>query len=84
MAMTESLSGVPPVVKAAPPVAVTGATLFGVPVNDLVLYVTLAYTTLMATHFVWKWAWEVIDRKREEKARARCHRRRATDRTEES
>lgn len=34
--------------KAAPPVTVTGATIYGIPLPEVVLWATLAYTILQA------------------------------------
>lgn len=45
-------------VKAAPPITVTGATLAGVPVNELVLWATLAYLVLQMGFLVYKW-WRI-------------------------
>lgn len=50
------------VAKGAPPVAVTGATLLGVPVADWVQYVTLVYAVAIAARAVWPtvqavWQW---------------------------
>jgi hypothetical protein len=49
--------------KAGPPVAVSGATLLGVPVADWVQYVTLVYVVVLAgralwptVHAIWTWA----------------------------
>ncbi|WCD56179.1 pinholin [Caulobacter phage KSC] len=39
--------------KAAPPIAVSGMTLFGIPLNEVVLLVTLFYTILQIGWFVW-------------------------------
>jgi hypothetical protein len=41
------LVGAPVTAKAAPPVIVSGAMLFGIPVSDAVQYITLIYTLLL-------------------------------------
>jgi hypothetical protein len=43
--------------KAAPPVAVAGANFLGLPVPDIVQYVTLAYVALMLLHKLWQIGW---------------------------
>lgn len=43
------------VAKAAPPVGVTGAHMMGVPVSDLVLWLTLVYLVLQISYLCWKW-----------------------------
>lgn len=49
-------------VLAAPPVAVTAASLFGYTMSDIVLFATLAYTSLLFVHKVWQWFKEAKDR----------------------
>lgn len=39
--------------KAAPPITVSGMTMFGIPLNEVVLLVTLLYTVLQIGWFVW-------------------------------
>jgi len=41
--------------KASPPVAVAGATIAGMPVNDLVLWVTLIYLVLQIGFLLYRW-----------------------------
>jgi hypothetical protein len=41
--------------KASPPVAVAGATIAGVSVNDLVLWVTLIYLVLQIGFLLYRW-----------------------------
>ena len=40
--------------KATPPTVVSGASLFGIPVNEWVLWATFIYTVLMAIKLVWQ------------------------------
>lgn len=47
-AVSESTAAI--IAKAGPPASVSIATLFGVPVSDLVLWATLIYTVLLAGH----------------------------------
>lgn len=42
-------------VKAAPPITVAGATVAGVPVNDLILWATLLYLVLQIGFLVYRW-----------------------------
>ena len=44
--------------KAAPPLTVTGATLLGVPVSDLVMWATLIYLGLQIGFLLYKW-WRI-------------------------
>jgi hypothetical protein len=41
--------------KASPPVAVAGATVAGMPVNELVLWVTLIYLVLQIGFLLYRW-----------------------------
>jgi hypothetical protein len=41
--------------KASPPVAVAGATIAGMPINDLVLWVTLIYLVLQIGFLLYRW-----------------------------
>ena len=41
--------------KASPPVAVAGATIAGMPVNELVLWVTLIYLVLQIGFLLYRW-----------------------------
>lgn len=41
--------------KAAPPVAVTGATVVGVTINDLILWATLVYLVLQIGFLLYRW-----------------------------
>jgi hypothetical protein len=43
------------VAKAAPPVAVTGATVAGVTVNDMILWTTLIYLVLQIAFLLYRW-----------------------------
>jgi hypothetical protein len=43
-------------IKAAPPVAVAGATVAGVSLSDIVLVVTLIYLVLQIGFLLYKWA----------------------------
>ena len=40
-------------VKAAPPVTVTAASIFGYPVSNVLLWLTLIYTVMMIIHKAW-------------------------------
>ena len=42
--------------KASPPVAVAGATVAGMPINDLVLWVTLIYLALQIGFLLYRWS----------------------------
>jgi hypothetical protein len=42
-------------VKAAPPITVAGATVAGVPVNELILWATLVYLVLQIAFLVYRW-----------------------------
>ena len=52
--MNEMESGAVVVAKLAPPASVTVASMAGVPVSELVLWVTLVYTLLMIAHKLMK------------------------------
>ena len=41
--------------KAAPPVTVAGATVAGLPVNDLILWATLIYLVLQIGFLLYRW-----------------------------
>lgn len=41
--------------KAAPPIAVVGSQLAGIPVADWVQWVTLVYVIIMLSHKLWSW-----------------------------
>ena len=41
--------------KASPPVAVAGATVAGMPINDLVLWATLIYLVLQIGFLLYRW-----------------------------
>lgn len=41
--------------KAAPPVTVVGATVFGVTINDLILWATLIYLVLQIGFLLYRW-----------------------------
>lgn len=41
--------------KAAPPVTVAGATVFGVTINDLILWATLIYLVLQIGFLLYRW-----------------------------
>ncbi len=43
------------VAKAAPPVTVAGATVAGLPVNDLILWATLIYLVLQIGFLLYRW-----------------------------
>jgi hypothetical protein len=45
--LSAAVLSVPATAKAAPPVLVTGAMLFGIQVSDAVQYITLVYTLLL-------------------------------------
>jgi hypothetical protein len=42
-------------VKAAPPITVAGATVAGVPVNELILWATLLYLVLQIVFLLYRW-----------------------------
>lgn len=48
--------------KAAPPVAVSGAMIAGVPMSDVVLGLTAVYLLLQIGYLVWKWRKEARGR----------------------
>lgn len=62
--------------KAAPPVTVSLATVFGVPVNELLLWATLIYTVLMITHKLYAITHDVLERRRLKEFRAQYGERR--------
>lgn len=41
--------------KAAPPIAVSGASLAGIPVAEWVQWLTLVYVAVMLSHKLWSW-----------------------------
>jgi hypothetical protein len=43
------------VLKAAPPISVSGLLVFGIPVKDVVVIITGLYTLTMFAHLLWKW-----------------------------
>lgn len=49
--------------KAAPPTAVSGAMIAGVPMSDIVLWLTAAYLVLQISYLAWKWWTESNQRK---------------------
>ena len=51
--------------KAAPPVAVSGAMIAGVPMSDIVLFLTAIYLLFQIGYLGWKWAkeWRESDKK---------------------
>jgi uncharacterized membrane protein YcjF (UPF0283 family) len=51
-------TGASMVAKATPPIAVIGAQFAGIPVDDWVKWVTLAYVVLMLLHKVWQVGYE--------------------------
>lgn len=46
--------GVSYATKIVPPLTVTGASLFGLPLSDWVYILTIVYTLLQTGHFIWK------------------------------
>ena len=56
-------TGVVMVAKAAPPVSVSLATVAGFQVNEILLWATLIYTTLMICHKVYAIITEINERK---------------------
>jgi hypothetical protein len=42
-------------IRATPPVAVAGATVAGVPLNEIVLWLTIVYLVLQIGFLAWKW-----------------------------
>lgn len=50
--------------KAAPPVGVSLATVFGIPVNELLLWATLIYTVLMIAHKLYTIVHDVAEKRR--------------------
>ncbi|MCL1861842.1 MAG: hypothetical protein FWG52_09995 [Proteobacteria bacterium] len=61
-------------VKVAPPVAVSAFDIIIGNIDKVVMVVTLAYTLLMLVHLVYKFAWDIIDRRRQERVRAESKR----------
>ena len=57
-------TGVTMAAKAAPPVTVSLATVFGVPVNELLLWATLIYTVLMIAHKLYTIVHDVAEKRR--------------------
>lgn len=55
------------VARATPPVAVAGASLAGVPLNTIVLVLTIAYLVLQIGYLLFKWVREWRKPKRGEK-----------------
>ena len=53
-AALEGATGIPVVVKAAPPIAVSAATFFGYPVADVIQYVTLIYLIALCVSQIFK------------------------------
>lgn len=51
---THTETGVAIVAKLSPPTAVSMVSIAGYPVSDLVLWVTLFYTLLLAGHKLWQ------------------------------
>lgn len=49
--------------KAAPPVGVSGAMIAGVPMADIVLWLTAAYLVLQIGYLGWKWYGEARQKK---------------------
>lgn len=43
------------VMKAAPPLSVSGLLVFGIPVQDIVVVITGVYTLAMLAHLMWRW-----------------------------
>lgn len=52
--MTSTHHHVNEAIKVAPAAGVSVATLFGYPVSELILWLTLIYTLLMIAHKVWQ------------------------------
>lgn len=48
--------------KASPPVAVAAGNLMGMPLPDLVQWVTLIYLALLISHKAWRWHRELTNR----------------------
>lgn len=48
--------------KAAPPVVVSGATIAGVSVNEIVLWLTAVYLCIQIAHLAWRWCKEARDK----------------------
>jgi hypothetical protein len=48
--------------KAAPPVVVSGATIAGVGVNEIVLWLTAVYLVIQIAHLAWKWCKEAREK----------------------
>jgi hypothetical protein len=63
-------TGVVMAIKAAPPVTVAGVNLVGIPLPDLVQWVTLIYVLVLAGHQTWKWhrEWKVAKKEDGESA----------------
>jgi hypothetical protein len=54
--------------KAAPPVTVAGATVAGLPVNDLILWATLIYLVLQIGFLLYRWQRLYFSRKVDEES----------------
>ncbi|MCL2345559.1 MAG: hypothetical protein FWC58_06870 [Desulfobulbus sp.] len=67
------------VAKVAPPVTVSLLDMFLGNIDKMVMVVTLVYTLMMMAHLVYRFAWDIIDRRRQERVRAENHQRRITD-----
>jgi len=55
--------------KASPPIAVSFLDAIGVPIDQLLMLLTVVYTFLMIAHLAYKFAWDVIERRRNERHR---------------
>jgi hypothetical protein len=51
---TLAVDGVSYATKIAPPLAITGASMFGLPLSDWVYILTIFYTLLQTGYFLWK------------------------------
>lgn len=51
---TAFAEGVTYAVRTAPPLTVTGASLFGLPLSEWVYITTIIYTLLQTGYFIWK------------------------------
>lgn len=49
-----AVDGVSYATKIVPPLAVTGASMFGLPLSDWVYILTIFYTLLQTGYFIWK------------------------------
>lgn len=59
--------------KSAPPVAVSGAMIAGVPMSDIVLWLTAGYLVVQISYLVWRWAKEWRDSSEDRRKHDRGH-----------